>query len=395
MVQFMGKKLFQLVNRFPSAKGEIPARKGQSFKRGPPPARSLLAFLSALLMSGLGQAEVCAQLQGTLAGARPKNSEVRPASGVLSSAYGPSLVSPPGKGAGDFSNYRQIRLLQWNVENHFPQKDAKELTALSQLMKNVGPELILVQEVDQASTMDDFQKRYLQASYRVLLIDGNDGRGIDSGLYVKRDFPLIVEAQSFKNLADADGPIFRRDAITFVFRNPNSGRALFALVGVHLKSMRDVPGDPKGTKQRAREVLGLGLVYHEIQKAFGSQFPVLISGDFNNEVSTAPEFDPLRVWGFRDALDLVQYASPRHTHFYFIPMGRKLHRSFLQLDSTQVDASAQSMGLLMDARVLPQMDDQGQWLKDPQTMADKKAAGRPSDHKASLIILDASKLQSL
>ncbi|MEI7973434.1 MAG: endonuclease/exonuclease/phosphatase family protein [Bdellovibrio sp.] len=392
MIQLIKKKLGGRVNRIQVKRdGRVQASGASSGGR---PATVALALLSVLLLSDLGQAEVCAQLQGSLGGARPKNSVVRAGTGVLSSFYGPNLVSLPGKGAGDFASYRQVRLLQWNVENHFPQKDAKELMALSQLMKNESPELILVQEVDQASTMEDFQKKYLQSSYRVLLIDGNDGRGIDSGLYVKNDFPLIVEAQSFKNLADSDGPIFRRDAITFVFRNPSSGLPLFALVGVHLKSMRDVPGDPQGTRQRAREVLGLGLVYQEIQKAFGSQFPVLISGDFNNEVSTAPEFDPLRNWGFRDALDLVQYPSPRHTHFYFTPMGRKLHRSFLQLDSTQVDLSAQKMQLIQDARVLPQMDDRGQWLKDPQTMAEKKAAGRPSDHKASLIVLDASKIQS-
>ncbi len=306
-------------------------------------------------------------------------------------SYGPTAVSKP-VGHKAWSEYSQIKFLQWNVENHFPNKSARQLKAVANLVLAVDPDLLLTQEVDTQSTMEAFQKKSLNDQYRAVLIDGNDARGIDSGLYIKKDFPLVVEAQSFKDLKDKEGEVFRRDAITFLFKQDAASAPSFAVIGVHLKSMRDVAGDPKGLKQRTREVAGLKFVHGVLKKEFGADFPIIISGDFNNDVATAKEFDQLRKQGYKDALELVGYKFARYTHFYFEARGGRQTKSFLQLDGTQFDPAAQKLGLVLDADVLPQLDDQGKVLADPANISEKQNPGRPSDHKATIVILDSTKI---
>ncbi len=300
--------------------------------------------------------------------------------------YGPVLTLQPNT-----KNPLPAKLsfMQWNVENHFATKPVPSLKAVAQMYLKTQPDLILNQEVDTLQTMHQFDDQYLNDSYEELLIDGNDGRGIDSGMYISKKLAFEVELRSFKTLADQDGPIFRRDAATFIFREPKTHLPLFIVIGVHLKSMRPMVGDPTGSIQREREVGGLIQVKAILEKEFGIQIPLLISGDLNNDALTAPEFQGLRTNLFVDALQFLSYTGKRYTHFFFAGQNRQ---DFKQLDSTQLNTAAQNLHFVTSGEILQQLDPNGKTLPDPKSIKEKEAPYRPSDHKPTLFSFDLSHL---
>ena len=311
--------------------------------------------------------------------------------------YGPTLNSDwsnPNKVSRNQVKLGQVNFLQWNVKNHFvnsqTNKPVGELKAMARLIQKVNPDIMIQSEVSDLAAMNDFNQKYLNSEYRTLLIEGNDGRGIDVCMYVRNELPIDIEERSFKDLQDQEGIVFSRDAATFILKNVATGNPMMAIVAVHLKSMRDVPGDPKGLKKRTREVIALTFVLETIKLEFGKNFPVIISGDFNNDILTAPEFDPLRTLGFQDAVDLSGYQGPRFTHYYFANQGKR--PDFKALDASLLDVSAQKKGILVSASILPHVDPRGQDYPDPKTLKEAYTADRPSDHKPTQFIIDFTKL---
>lgn len=307
--------------------------------------------------------------------------------------YGPKMLSPAIPASQSRPWNTPVKLMQWNVKNHFTNsrtnKPEGELQAMVRVIDKASPDIMIHSEVDTLQTMQEFSRKYLNSQYRTLLIDGNDGRGIDVGMYIRNDVPIHVEARSFKDLKDQDGIVFSRDAATFLLTKVGSQRPMLAIVGVHLKSMRDVPGDPKGLLRRTREALALGFVYETLQKEFGSDFPVIISGDFNNHIDKAPEFEPLRKLNFQNAVDLAGFQGLRHTHYYFVS-GK--HPDFKPLDASLLDTSAQAKNVLIDAQILPHIDANGRPFPEPKFLKQAYVSDRPSDHKATLLVLDLKNL---
>ncbi len=117
----------------------------------------------------------------------------------------------------------------------------------------------------------------------VMLIDGNDDRGIDVGLMTGADYPIGSIRSHVDDRADGQR-IFSRDCPEYEVRLP-SGKSLWVLLN-HLKSKgygKPADSDAKRKKQaqRVREI-------YEALRASGARY-VAVIGDFND----TPQRDPL------------------------------------------------------------------------------------------------------
>lgn len=118
---------------------------------------------------------------------------------------------------------------------------------------------------------------------QVMLVDGNDDRGIDVGLLTRKRYPL-AEIRSHVFDTDAEGVVFSRDCCEFHLELRGGGR-LVVLVN-HLKSKgygsRD---DPTGERRRTRQATRIASIYRSLRREGHRQ--VAVVGDFNDSPGSA------------------------------------------------------------------------------------------------------------
>ena len=296
----------------------------------------------------------------------------------------------------------ELKIFEFNVENLFlrhvsllranqqPDKPAKELEGVARIIKNADPDILVLPEVDSQFALSEFNKRYLNEGYRPLLLEGNDSRGIDIGILIKADLPFDVEMRSFSDAKEADGdPIFSRDLPTWIFReagsNPKS-RPLFVVAGTHYKSLRGSKKDPTGEKKRELQAEKSTEILLALDQEFGG-VPIILTGDFNNEIHQSPEFKSLFKAGFEDSLTLTG-QKPQPTQAYFKPDGTPAPQ---QIDSIMLNASFQKLQVLLKAVVLPHLDKDNRPLPFPRTFDERET--RASDHVPSMVVLAFQKLR--
>ena len=223
------------------------------------------------------------------------------------------------------------------------------------------------------------------------MIEGNDPRGIDVALLVRKDLPLEIKAKSHKNLVDSTTGtlVFSRDLPAYSIYEKGNSEPLLTIFGTHFKSQRDSDGDPRSVKKRTLQVQAASLIISDYEKQFPN-VPILISGDFNNDVRTAKEFDSLKEIGLRDAFDistgLTVPMENRGTHFYF---GGNGEATVSQLDANFFNKVAILQKIVKSAQILSFINENGDDYPVPNTYKERERL--PSDHRATLLILDLSK----
>ena len=120
-----------------------------------------------------------------------------------------------------------VRIATYNVKNLFDDKDenpnlgtvekpAAEQQALANNIRNSGSQVLALQEVESLEVLQNFVDKYLPGEFsEVVLVEGNDRRGIDVALLSK--FP-VKDVRSHKDhkfpLADGSGQTsFNRDLL--------------------------------------------------------------------------------------------------------------------------------------------------------------------------------------
>jgi len=139
------------------------------------------------------------------------------------------------------------------------------------VITDVEADIIAVVEAEDRPSLVRFNDEFLDEFYdHVMLIDGNDDRGIDVGIMTRADFD-ITSIRSNVDLDDAVGEVFSRDCPQYAIRMPG-GATVHVLVN-HFKSQSG-GGGPKRRRQ-ATAVRGIvdGLV------AQGEH--VIVLGDLN------------------------------------------------------------------------------------------------------------------
>jgi endonuclease/exonuclease/phosphatase family metal-dependent hydrolase len=120
----------------------------------------------------------------------------------------------------------------------------------------IAPDILGVVEAEDRTTLGRFNKHVLPVVGanpfdHVMLIDGNDERGIDVGMMSRANFP-IVSIRSHVDDRDASGSIFSRDCAESQILLP-SGETIWVLVN-HFKSKGyGSPADNDGRRKRQAE----------------------------------------------------------------------------------------------------------------------------------------------
>lgn len=117
--------------------------------------------------------------------------------------------------------------------------DEQSIRNTAQVVRNVNADILVVVEAEHRHSLDRFNKQILRPTTdlhyeHVMLIDGNDERGIDVGIMSKAPFPLR-SIRSHINARQTNGlPLFSRDCPEYLFDLP-SGKSLLVMAN-HLKS---------------------------------------------------------------------------------------------------------------------------------------------------------------
>jgi endonuclease/exonuclease/phosphatase family metal-dependent hydrolase len=193
---------------------------------------------------------------------------------VREKLYAPKAKKIVANGRADWTGWVELarRKLDW---------EATENTA--RVIDAVKPDILLTVEVENRITLQRFNDEVLAPfgwSYPYnLLVDGNDDRGIDVGVFSKHP---IVSVRSHITDADAQGIIFSRDCPEFEIALP-SGQTLW-LLGNHFKS-KGYGAPAASTAKRVRQADQTRKIYLAARQR--SQF-VVVAGDLNDSPANTP-----------------------------------------------------------------------------------------------------------
>ena len=135
----------------------------------------------------------------------------------------------------------------------------------------------------------------------IMLIDGNDGRGIDVGLMTRKNF-VIDLMRSHVEDADSKGVIFSRDCPEYFVTTP-SGETILLLIN-HLKS-KGFGSQADSNGKRKRQAKQIRKIY-DARRAEGLK-NIIVLGDFNDTPESAP-LAPLLKEG-SDLKDASEFAG--------------------------------------------------------------------------------------
>ncbi|QDT79197.1 Endonuclease/Exonuclease/phosphatase family protein [Gimesia maris] len=185
------------------------------------------------------------------------------------------------------------------------------------VIRSTKADVACIVEADNREGLKRFDTDMLSSKYRYeMLLDGNDQRGIDVGLYSK--FPL---GGIWTHMFDGTGrsKTFSRDCPEYEVKLPN-GESLFLLCN-HLKSKGyDIGGTANARRKRQAKAIAEILKEYDLKNDW-----VVVAGDLND----TPHSDPLKpLMDVPDLYDVLALQFPnepakRWTYHY---------RSFEQID---------------------------------------------------------------
>jgi hypothetical protein len=313
--------------------------------------------------------------------------------------------------ARDISKIEKIKILALNHENLFDWKivrqaekkedEAKpewERVALGNYTKASDPDVIVGTEIDSVSTGEAYQKAYLGDRYRVIGIEGNDERGIDIVLFVKKDLPFDIEFESHKedqySIVGTPGTkkLFSRDAPVLIFWPtgvPKTGSPQFIVIGEHLKSQRPTKAGLSDSEIRGLQMKRSVEVVSELETRFGKDTLIIVAGDMNENLDTGPNASTAFEGSLQDAADVA--ANPNKgkqgTHVYF--RSNDSAADISRLDGFKVNSAA--IPYVKDFKTLPFVGKEGPTDTPPVSYHDREL-NYGSDHRGIQMEIDFKKL---
>jgi len=218
--------------------------------------------------------------------------------GRLYSRSEAGVVSVVANGRSDWTGWFELKRtdVSWT---------ATENTA--RVIDAVSPDIVICVEVENRPTLGRFNEQVLGAVFdkaypHVMVIDGNDRRGIDVGIMSR--YPIVGVRSHVDDLNAKGEPIFSRDCPQYGVKLPD-GRLLIALPN-HFKSKRG--GNDDRTKAQR---LGQARRAHELALEALEVTPlVLVGGDLNDEPAS-DALAPLWQEGFTDVMTHRDYPTDR------------------------------------------------------------------------------------
>lgn len=166
--------------------------------------------------------------------------------------------------------------------------DELAMAHTAMVIRDVDADVVGVVEAENRPALKLFTEAMLkkvggQPYDQVMLVDGNDDRGIDVGLLTRKKLPL-AEIRTHVFDTGTEGPVFSRDCCEFHLRL-RAGRRLVVLVN-HLKSKGyGTPDDPTGERRRRRQATRVASIYRALRRE-GHRY-VVVAGDLNDSPGSA------------------------------------------------------------------------------------------------------------
>lgn len=193
--------------------------------------------------------------------------------------------------------------------------DSEAVRNTAMVISEVNADVLAMVEVEDRATLKRFHKDVLleygfldrETSYpHNMLIDGNDDRGIDVGLYSR--FPIATVTShiddKFTATNNTKWPIFSRDCPEFEVHLP-SGEVVWVLVN-HLKS-KGYGSQASSNKKRERQATQIRNIlddYYDLDSDY-----VVVAGDFNDTPDSEPLKPLLKKKGLYDVLKELDKAD--------------------------------------------------------------------------------------
>ena len=179
------------------------------------------------------------------------------------------------------------------------------VTNTARVIADLSPDILGVVEAENRIVLKHFADAELLLGAvpllpHIMLIDGNDDRGIDVAILTKQGWPIRT-IKSHVDDTDAHGPIFSRDCPEYEIRTPG-GHRVVVLVN-HLKSKGfGLQVDNDG--RRLRQAQRIADIYRQL-RADGVVY-VAVVGDFNDTPASQP-LEPLLTG--TDLVDIAQHEA--------------------------------------------------------------------------------------
>lgn len=163
----------------------------------------------------------------------------------------------------------------------------------ARVLRDVGADLVVVVEAESRTSLSRFNAQLMpkvggKPYAHVMLIDGNDARGIDVGLLTRSGIKLDFMRSHVDDMAGAE-PVFSRDCPEYHLRLPNGER--LAVLANHFKSKGH--GAPAQSNARRRAQAARVREIYEGLRAGGIEH-IAIAGDLNDTPDSAPLMPLLR-----------------------------------------------------------------------------------------------------
>lgn len=174
-----------------------------------------------------------------------------------------------------------------------------------------------------------------------------------------------------------------------ILRNAETNEVVLIVAGVHAKSQRDRPGDPKSSQLRQLQFQTKAEIIDLVKTEFGEQAPIVVAGDFNTDVHNSRDHAPL-AQTMQSAFDVAQIATPReeritHTHHPRDENGVDLPVEMSRIDEVLVSRSLAQK--VREARIVFYLHPiTRQRLPFALTYGERKK--QPSDHLPILVELE-------
>jgi endonuclease/exonuclease/phosphatase family metal-dependent hydrolase len=217
------------------------------------------------------------------------------------------LRRPPGKPVEVIARGRDD-WIGW-VELVKDTVDAAQIANTARVMRDVNADVIAVVEAEHRTGLQAFNAQAMgaiaAAPYdHVMLIDGNDDRGIDVALMSRAAYP-IEHIRSHVDDRDGNSKIFSRDCPEYCISLPG-GKRLWVLVN-HLKS-KGYGAQAANDARRKKQAQRVRQIYDELA-ARGEKL-IAVVGDMN-DTPGSDALSPLLADGqLKDTFALPQFNDP-------------------------------------------------------------------------------------
>jgi endonuclease/exonuclease/phosphatase family metal-dependent hydrolase len=201
-------------------------------------------------------------------------------------------VALAAQGRADWVGWVELKVVAVNAR-------ATENTA--RVLTELDADVVTVVEADDRPGLVMFSEAMLPSVggtpyEQVMVVEGNDARGIDVGLMARGPYRL-VQLRTHVFDTDAEGTVFSRDCCEYHLDTPRGSRLV--VMANHFKSKGYAsPGDPVGARRRARQAARVAQIYRSL-RAEGIEH-VAVTGDLNDDPSSEALAPLLAVAGLTD-----------------------------------------------------------------------------------------------